>query len=87
MLTELTYSLRSSFTWRYLSPGCLFQTSSTVSTPTTAGTPTFSNCREMLDERLQVLWEKHGEFVEVQLAGRIREDQYLAFGISGESGR
>ncbi|XP_054266957.1 protein Skeletor, isoforms B/C isoform X2 [Macrosteles quadrilineatus] len=62
-------------------------TSSTASSPTTQSLPLLSNCREMLDERLQVQWEKQGDHVEIQLAGRIREDQYLAFGISGENGR
>ncbi|XP_075210705.1 protein Skeletor, isoforms B/C [Lycorma delicatula] len=46
-----------------------------------------SNCREMLDERLQVQWEMMGDQVQIQLAARIREDQYMAFGLSGEPGR
>ncbi|XP_046668764.1 protein Skeletor, isoforms B/C [Homalodisca vitripennis] len=62
-------------------------TSSTASSPTTEGVPAYTNCREMLDERLQVMWEKQGDYIEIQLAGRIREDQYLSFGISGEYGR
>ena len=46
-----------------------------------------SNCREMLDERLQVQWFVQGEWLQITLSARIREDQYMAFGISGEEGR
>ncbi|XP_071440906.1 protein Skeletor, isoforms B/C-like isoform X1 [Hetaerina americana] len=61
-----------------------------------------SNCRELLDGQLQVQWqmvEGSGillppgetipppEAVEIQLSGRIREDEYMAFGISGEKGK
>lgn len=46
-----------------------------------------SNCREMLDERVQVQWSMHDDMVEIQLSARIREDQYVAFGLSGEQGR
>lgn len=41
----------------------------------------------MLDERLQVQWELQGDWVQIQLAARIRDDQYMSFGLSGESGR
>lgn len=47
----------------------------------------YSNCRELLDERLQVQWELQGDWVQIQLAARIRDDQYMSFGLSGESGR
>ncbi|XP_063228586.1 protein Skeletor, isoforms B/C isoform X2 [Bacillus rossius redtenbacheri] len=46
-----------------------------------------SNCRQLLDDRLQVQWEMQGDHVQVQLAARMREDQYMAFGLSGEQGR
>ncbi|XP_014254156.1 protein Skeletor, isoforms B/C isoform X2 [Cimex lectularius] len=47
----------------------------------------FSNCRELLDERMQVEWSIEGEWVQITLSAKIREDQYMAFGISGEQGR
>ncbi|XP_021913275.1 protein Skeletor, isoforms B/C [Zootermopsis nevadensis] len=46
-----------------------------------------SNCRQLLNERLQVQWELQGDMVQIQLAARMREDQYMAFGLSGEQGR
>jgi hypothetical protein len=42
-----------------------------------------TNCREFLDKRLQVRWELKGDHVEITLAAKIREDQYVAFGLSG----
>ena len=54
---------------------------------TTEGAEPLSNCREMLDERVQVQWSMRDDMVEVQLSARIREDQYVAFGLSGEQGR
>ena len=32
-------------------------------------------------------WEIQGEYVVIELSGRIKEDQYMAFGISGAHGR
>lgn len=32
-------------------------------------------------------WELQGDMVQIQLAARMREDQYMAFGLSGEQGR
>jgi hypothetical protein len=34
-----------------------------------------------------VQWELQGDMVQIQLAARMREDQYMAFGLSGEQGR
>lgn len=48
---------------------------------------TISNCRELLDERMQVEWFIQGEWLQITLSARIREDQYMAFGISGEDYR
>ncbi|KAJ4431984.1 hypothetical protein ANN_20593 [Periplaneta americana] len=60
------------------------QTSSTTSDPREEKS---SNCRQLLNERLQVQWELQGDMVQIQLAARMREDQYMAFGLSGEQGR
>lgn len=59
-------------------------TSSTTSDPAAERS---SNCRQLLNERLQVQWELQGDMVQIQLAARMREDQYMAFGLSGEQGR
>lgn len=32
------------------------------------------------------MWKVVGEYVEIELIGRIEEDQYMAFGISGRNG-
>lgn len=62
---------------------CLFSLK-TSSTPKST-TPT--NCREFLDKRLQVRWELKGDQVEITLSARMREDQYVAFGLSGAENR
>ncbi|XP_055697831.1 protein Skeletor, isoforms B/C isoform X2 [Phlebotomus papatasi] len=54
---------------------------------TTTAKPQHNNCREMLGGRLQVKWEIQGDNVIVDLYGRIREDQYMAFGLSGVQGK
>ncbi|XP_055676424.1 protein Skeletor, isoforms B/C isoform X2 [Lutzomyia longipalpis] len=54
---------------------------------TTTVKPQHNNCREMLGGRLQVQWEIQGDNVVVDLFGRIKEDQYMAFGLSGTQGR
>lgn len=70
-------------------PPALGQTKITTSSPErgTDSSEPLSNCREMLDERVQVQWSMHDDMVEIQLSARIREDQYVAFGLSGEQGR
>lgn len=54
---------------------------------TTTAKPKMVNCRELLDGRLQVKWEIQGDHVLIELYGRIKEDQYMGFGISGAQGR
>lgn len=61
------------------------QTSSTTSDP--EGHWEMSNCRELLPGRLHVHWEVRDDWVQVQLTGKIREDQYMAFGLSGNQQR
>nr|XP_031827356.1 protein Skeletor, isoforms B/C [Nomia melanderi] len=46
-----------------------------------------TNCKEMLQGRVQVEWEMIGENIQIRLSGLIREDQYVAFGLSGTDGR
>lgn len=41
------------------------------------------NCQEFLDKRLQVRWELRGDYVQITLTAKMREDQYVAFGLSG----
>lgn len=36
---------------------------------------------------MQAKWEIQGENLIVELFGRIREDEYMAFGLSGHAGR
>lgn len=57
---------------------------------TTSSTPTpkpVNNCKEMLQGRVQVMWQLIGEDVQIRVSGRIREDQYVAFGLSGREGQ
>jgi hypothetical protein len=61
------------------------QTTSTTQDPLQM--PSMTNCRELLDDRLQVQWDINANEVQIQLTGRITEDQYMAFGISGQNGR
>ncbi|XP_076391454.1 protein Skeletor, isoforms B/C isoform X2 [Megachile rotundata] len=49
--------------------------------------PSLSNCKEMLDGRVQVQWEMIGDDIQIKVSGRIREDQYVAFGLSGHDGK
>ncbi|XP_063988735.1 protein Skeletor, isoforms B/C isoform X1 [Diachasmimorpha longicaudata] len=46
-----------------------------------------TNCKELLQGRVQVQWEVMGEDVWIRVSGRIREDQYVAFGLSGREGK
>lgn len=61
------------------------QTSSTTSDP--EGHWDMNNCQDLLPDKLQVHWEVQGDWVQVQLTGKIREDQYMAFGLSGNQKR
>ncbi|XP_055306953.1 protein Skeletor, isoforms B/C isoform X1 [Sitodiplosis mosellana] len=54
---------------------------------TTTPRPNINNCREIISNKLQVKWEIQGDYVQIELIGRIREDQYMAFGLSGTNGR
>ncbi|XP_018374256.1 PREDICTED: protein Skeletor, isoforms B/C-like [Trachymyrmex cornetzi] len=41
----------------------------------------------MLNGRVQVQWQLQGEDVQIRISGRIEEDQYVAFGLSGRDGK
>ncbi|XP_057663015.1 protein Skeletor, isoforms B/C isoform X1 [Diorhabda carinulata] len=56
-------------------------------TSTTPRTIPPANCREFLDKRLQVRWQIEDDFVDIILTAKIPEDQYIAFGLSGASGK
>lgn len=58
-----------------------------LQTSSTARPAATTNCREFLDKRLQVRWEIRGDAVEVTLSARMREDQYVAFGMSAAQGK
>ncbi|KAL6266623.1 hypothetical protein P5V15_003468 [Pogonomyrmex californicus] len=40
----------------------------------------------MLNGRVQVQWQLIGEDVQIRISGRIKEDEYVAFGLSGQDG-
>lgn len=56
-------------------------------TTTTTQRPKAKNCKEIIDGKLQVQWEIVKDSVIVELYGRMSEDQYMAFGLSGANGR
>ncbi|KAG5670982.1 hypothetical protein PVAND_001209 [Polypedilum vanderplanki] len=56
-------------------------------TTTTTQRPKSKNCKELIDGKLQVQWEIQGDSVVIDLYGRMSEDQYMAFGLSGANGR
>ncbi|XP_066600483.1 protein Skeletor, isoforms B/C isoform X2 [Prorops nasuta] len=70
-------------------PPALGQTKITTSSSPAPATSNreLSNCKEMLNGRVQVQWELFGEDVQIRVSGRIQEDQYVAFGLSGIEGR
>lgn len=58
-----------------------------VQTTTTTQRPKARNCKEIIDGKLQVQWEIQKDSVVIELYGRISEEQYMAFGLSGANGR
>ncbi|XP_044018684.1 protein Skeletor, isoforms B/C isoform X2 [Aphidius gifuensis] len=71
-------------------PPALGQTKITTDPPVSNGMPggqELTNCKDMLEGRVQVQWELMGEDVQIRLSGRINEDQYVAFGLSGREGK
>lgn len=46
-----------------------------------------SNCKELLKGRVEVQWEMVGENVQIRVSGRIKEEEYVAFGLSGKEGK
>ncbi|XP_018319148.1 protein Skeletor, isoforms B/C isoform X2 [Agrilus planipennis] len=66
-------------------PPALGQTKISTSTTSKPSTPT--NCRELLNGRLQVRWVMKDDLVEITLSAKMREDQYVAFGLSGSSSK
>ncbi|CAG9858428.1 unnamed protein product [Phyllotreta striolata] len=56
----------------------------------TSTTPKYgesANCREFLDKRLQVRWKIEEDYVDITLSARLPDDQYIAFGLSGATGK
>ncbi|VVC33457.1 Hypothetical protein CINCED_3A009785 [Cinara cedri] len=66
-------------------PPALGQTKITTSSTTQdpEGHWEMNNCRELMPGRLHVNWEVQGDWLQVQLTGKIKDDQYMAFGLSG----
>ncbi|XP_050068770.1 protein Skeletor, isoforms B/C-like isoform X2 [Anopheles maculipalpis] len=60
-------------------------TTSTVITQATSK-PANVNCKELLRGKLNVMWEVMDDYIIIELVGRIEEEQYMAFGISGSHG-
>jgi hypothetical protein len=56
-------------------------------TSTTTQRPKSKNCKELIDGKLQIQWEVQGDSVVIDLFGRMSEEQYMAFGLSGANGR
>lgn len=54
---------------------------------TTTPRPIYDNCRELLPNKMQVKWEMQGEYIIIDLYGRIADNQYMSFGLSGANGR
>ncbi|KAK0183368.1 hypothetical protein PV327_001417 [Microctonus hyperodae] len=52
-----------------------------------SSTQELSNCKDLLEGRVQVQWELIDEDVQIRISGRISEDQYVAFGLSGQEGK
>ncbi|XP_014613047.1 PREDICTED: protein Skeletor, isoforms B/C [Polistes canadensis] len=65
-----------------ITPHWWYKPTSSTSEPATSKQE-LSNCKEFLEGRVQVQWELMGEDVQIQVSGRINEDQYVAFGLSG----
>ncbi|KAK9718424.1 Electron transfer DM13 [Popillia japonica] len=64
-------------------PPALNQTK--ISTMSTLGpSRPATNCRQFLNKRLQVRWELIGDKIKITLDARINEDEYAAFGLSGD---
>lgn len=59
----------------------------TSSTPRTIGNSELTNCKSMMDNRLQVKWKTVNDSVEITLSAAVREDQYIAFGLSGNENK
>ncbi|KOC68274.1 Protein Skeletor, isoforms B/C [Habropoda laboriosa] len=62
-----------------------YRTSSTPTPPQSK--QELTNCKELLEGRVQVQWEMIGEEIHIRVSARIREDQYVAFGLSGYDGK
>ncbi|XP_043267996.1 protein Skeletor, isoforms B/C [Venturia canescens] len=45
-----------------------------------------TNCKEMMDGRVQVQWEAIGDDVQIRLSGRVKDDYWVGFGLSGREG-
>lgn len=56
-------------------------------TTTTTQQPKAKNCKEIIDGKLQIQWEIVKDSVVIELYGRMNEDEYMAFGLSGANGR
>lgn len=52
-------------------------------TTTTTDRPKARNCKEVIEGKLQVQWEIYKDSAIIELYGRISENQYMAFGLSG----
>ncbi|XP_048505189.1 protein Skeletor, isoforms B/C isoform X2 [Athalia rosae] len=68
-------------------PPALGQTKITTSSTRPPPKSTLTNCREILNDRIQVQWEVVEDNIQIRLTARIPDDQYVAFGLSGRQGK
>ena len=47
----------------------------------------FGSCIQLLDANLQVEWAPVNKGIIIRMSGRINDDEYMAFGISGAEGK
>ncbi|XP_050585241.1 protein Skeletor, isoforms B/C isoform X1 [Bombus affinis] len=75
-----------------IAPPWWYDPTSSTPPPPDKETPPLSkleltNCKEIMEGRVQVQWEMIGDDIQIRVSGRINEDQYVAFGLSGREGK
>ncbi|XP_055374407.1 protein Skeletor, isoforms B/C isoform X2 [Condylostylus longicornis] len=57
----------------------------TTTTTSTTSSPKVKNCRTLLPKRMQIKWEIGSTYIEIELLGRILDDQFMLLGFSKSS--
>ncbi|XP_017759111.1 PREDICTED: protein Skeletor, isoforms B/C [Eufriesea mexicana] len=68
-----------------ITPPWWYDPTSTPSPP--ASKYELTNCKELLDGRIQVQWEMIEEDIQIRVSAKIKENEYIAFGLSGSEGK